>query len=158
MKRGQTFKLKPLYFLGYCHREYHGRNLVCSESPLSPIWSVLNCSPNTTCLVQSFYQYISSPPLFGSLSPWEIQENISLSLTKHSYQISKSLGSLATPQFSSMPALLSGHDKPRAIDLIDEADCWRLGGITSVCNTHCSAMDIWVIVYLVIHLFNDLIL
>ena len=31
------------------------------------------------------------------------------------------------------PRVVNGHDRPRPISPIDEADCWRLGGTTSVC-------------------------
>ena len=55
-------------------------------------------------------------------------------------------------------ALLNDRDRPRAISPIDEADCWRLGGTTSVCYAHCSAMDFWSIIYPVIHVFKDQVL
>lgn len=53
---------------------------------------------------------------------------------------------------------MNGHGKPNAVSPIDDAECWRLGGTTSVCNVHCAAMYIWFIIYPVIHVFKDLIL
>ena len=53
---------------------------------------------------------------------------------------------------------MDGHDGPGTVSPINEADGWRLGGTTSVCCAHCSAMDFWFIIYPVIHVFKDPVL
>ena len=71
------------------------------------------------------------------------------------------LGKVNAPIAFHAHALMNGHDHgPRAVSPIDEADCWRLGGMTSVCYAHCTALleYIWFIIYPVIHVFKGPVL
>ena len=52
-------------------------------------------------------------------------------------------------------ALVNGHDRPWAFSPIDEAGCGRLG---LEAGWHDLLMDIWFIIYLVIHVFKNQVL